>query len=348
MSLQSKRDSLLRVIDDPLVRERILPEWALYKPLITAWWDKLKETEAGDTLARAFHARRLVLRYIKTGESETVDMSAFHGEGGAKKDKVPRPTAIDPSLSPVKRLIALNNAASKPQYFKLGLGAKELVARTEPANFMPGIGGRREKIEMGLYDMSASLLDPRRAISAQTFNTISNGDIYAFMPLALPADQAVFQKLNAIGKDLRDAHPELYQLVREIRTRMTRIKLACEHDMGTNFTAFDMANTVNPRFRYGQSRRTKVPDPQAPTTLIKVDNTPAIIRKRQADAINYHAILTGAFTVNEITVAFREHRGVFPLFGVWSTARGLFIEKRLVDGKLTETGNTIADAPLLV
>ncbi len=195
---------------------------------------------------------------------------------------------------------------------------------------MPSPGGASRKTELGLHDLSASILRNNATITSQLFNAGSFAQktpaqirnilkemhkdskgkdskgkpYYVFMPLSKPQDQKVFHLLNDVAKGMRGS--DLYPLVREIRSKMTRVKLACEHDMGAGFLACAPDNPVNPKFRYGHQKTTKTRN-SIGMLMPKQDNSAALILTRKSNAMAYDQMLARARGVNEVTIAYRHH-----------------------------------------
>lgn len=318
MSLSAARDNLSRALHDPKYIVRLVADWPAASQTILAWWTAYKDWERGDTLGKAFNEHRLTARYYKREYDKQLDMMAKKGVGG---EQVEFPG------------------------HKVYVGLKGIAEYTDPDNFKPAAEGMtKRKVELGLYDQSARLLDGRRNISEQVFGRIEEGHMYAFMPLSDPDDQVVFQKLNEVGKALRNDNTELYALVREIRSRMTRIKLAQETDMGTNFTAVDPENNLNPKFKYGISRKTKRPGEDKVKELSEADAKELLLYRRTA-AMNFKQILIPQ-KGNEITVAYRQHAGGFPLIGKWRSATSCFDRYAIIGGELIHVrGAAIPNRP---
>jgi hypothetical protein len=318
MSLDTARCNLSRCLSDPVYVGTLVTDWANASKVITAWWDAYKQWEREDSLEAAFNDHRLTTRYYKREFDAQLDMKAKEGFGGAQKDF--------------------------PGH-KVYVGLKGLAEYTKPDNFVPAREGMTaRKIELGLYDQSARLLDGRKDISVQVFGKIEDGHRYAFMPLSDPDDQVVFHKLNEIGKSLRKKNEAFYALVRDIRSKMTRIKLAQDTDMGTNFTAVAPDDPVNPKFKYGISPTTTLPGMVLAKTFTK-EQAAEILASRQIAAMNFKQILL-AEKGNEITVAYRQHAGVFPLIGVWKASENCFHQYKIEGGELVRIeGATIPNRP---
>src|SRR5262249_26007261 len=116
-----------------------------------------------------------------------------------------------------------------------------IMGRMNPQVFIPYDKERpldSRKTELGYHDLSALLLNPAREISSQQYKgraEIGPDQVYVFMPLSYPLDQAVFQNINTLAKLSRTTEGGFYTRVRTIRSEMTRIKLAAEHDMAVAF-----------------------------------------------------------------------------------------------------------------
>ena len=294
MSLDTARFNLTRALDDPRYLVALVKEWPKASKTILEWWDEYKAWERADTLEKAFNDHRLTARYYKRAFDAQLDMMAKKGEGGEQ--------------------------VAFPGH-KVAVGLQWLGEYTKPDNFLPVAQGMtRRKIELGLYDQSARLLDGRRKISEQVFGKIAEGHLYSFSPLSDPDDQVAFHHLNEVGKKLRNDNTELYTLVREIRSKMTRIKLAQETDMGTNYTATKPEDSVNPKFKYGISRTTTMPKDSKPTAYSE-QQAEDILKGRRLTALNFKGILIPQ-KGNEITVAYRQHAGMFPIIGKWRKSEG--------------------------
>jgi hypothetical protein len=69
------------------------------------------------------------------------------------------------------------------------------------------------------------------------------------MPLSFPLDQAVFQNINMLAKVNLEQQGDFYDMVIGIRSKLTRIKLAAEHDMAVAFVRVGYKGN-KPKFRY--------------------------------------------------------------------------------------------------
>jgi hypothetical protein len=220
---------------------------------------------------------------------------------------------------------------------------------SEDKDFVPVFGGSR-KVELGLHDLSGSLLDPGREISTQLYSQeCKDGQSVIFMPLGAPEDQRAFHLLNAWGKDeqVKKVSTALYDRVRKIRSTMTRIKYASESDAGVNYRWINYNDHgAAPKFRYMPSLKARMFDAKATEEASKpgkyatgairppakypgrtklVDMTAERLEELRSAGLNYKSILTKRFKYNEIIIAYREHgegganrNKNFPLYGVFS------------------------------
>jgi hypothetical protein len=355
--LDAARRELLPLLDAGKFGVLVANDWPAARGLITRWFAAYQDFERKETFERAFFDDRMSIRWCNRGLDYTFP-SIQATPKGSKDDSR-----------------AWVNASG--QRFISNVGVKGVLARLDPTTFVPTLGGTSRKTELGLHDLSASLLKSSKKITAQLHNSgsfagksdeeirrlivstqgmsateieeikakkdkiIAETLFYVFMPIAKPADQKVFQLLNDLAKDkvLRQQGQDFYNEVRDIRSKMTRVKLFDEHDMGTGFLAYAPDSLVNPRFKYGHQPTTKV----RIRGIIKSgqDNTEQLIAQRRKNAVNYDQVLARATGVNEMTIAYRHHAsrdgGVesFPLLaqlGVWPGGFGFQCFALTADG----------------
>jgi hypothetical protein len=317
MSLDHAREQLLPKLEDGSFGVLMTEDWPSAERLVLDWWDAYQKFERDDTFDTAWSDQRMSLRWCGRG----LDFS-FKGVEATRIDAVKNTDGSFPSVT-------YGNLTSN-------VGVKGVMARLDPKVFLPYAGGVSRKTELGLHDLSASILRSNAPITKQLFNAGSfagknptqirdvltgmrkdakGAPYYVFMPLSKPADQKVFHFLNDLAKQNRNS--QLYPLVREIRSKMTRVKLACEHDMGTGFLAAKPDNPVNPKFRYGHQKTTK--ERVSGSLKSGRDNSRELIAARKSQAMAYDQMLKKATGVNEVTIAYRyhdSHRGAgehFPL-----------------------------------
>jgi hypothetical protein len=207
--------------------------------LVDTWWQNYKAWEATDTLADAYREQRLT---VKGTSTMSTTIQAFSRP--ADPERRYAPGKWDPE-TPRSTPIVKTNAS--------------IMARTNPEVFVPRGGGHSRKTELGYHDLSALLVNPAADISAQQYKTISDGQVFAFMPLSTAMDQAVFQNINTQAKANHDTQKDFYDKVRRIRSELTRIKLAAEHDMATKFVEVGQAERrAGPKYKYTLSSTTDI------------------------------------------------------------------------------------------
>jgi hypothetical protein len=237
--------------------------------------------------------------------------------------------------------------------FTLDVSMKGIQERMNYENFFNEVtNGTTRKYELGLHDLNASIMKAGKPISKQVYigeNSPSwlSGAYFVFIGLSQEQDQHLFAMLNYCAKAFKEKNPEFYKFVRLIRSGMTRVKLACEHDIGSSFTALDPDNPVNPMFRYF-GKTTKTPKTATGKDLAtSVENTEDIIHQRKMNAINFKKILNDRFQYNEIVIAYRSHGNPkFPVFSKYDMEN-----KRYTCFKLSSEGGVgtgrgfISDTP---
>jgi hypothetical protein len=312
IGLPQSRAELSRILYLPNNSEDVLlNDWPYAEKLITKWFLDYKKWEQRDTFSRAFAESRMTIRYGKRGVKETLPMKAV-------------PVGRDGVRGP----------SQDWEGFQLGIGMYHVWQRTIPENFYP----HSQKVQQGLYDMSASLLDPQRNISEQTFAKSNvTGAKFVFMPLSDPKDQQVFQRLNTLAKWVGDANPDLHRLARIIRALMTRIKFAYERDIGTNFGAYEPTNQDNPKFKYGPGAILKTAQHPIGRGITQDD----VIELRE-NARHFKRILTGTGATNEIVIAYRQHAGDFPVFAEWNGSH-FEVYRFTPEGEYERTDRRITD-----
>lgn len=295
--------------------------------LVAEWFAAFKEWERRDTFAKAFYDNRIAMR---TWSDDNVKAHTLRIAANRISSRDGTQTATQaPEL--LREFDAEN--------YQFAVGLMSLSQRTTPGNFNTAEGGSR-KYSLGLHDMSSTLLDSRRSISEQAHKK-DDGTIFSFSPLPEMDDHALFHRLNRLGKQVAGTQPRFHALVRDIRSRMTRVKLAAEHDMGTGFTAVRQDDGPRFKLKYGLGAFTKIitgfetdeadmPVPGSGKlgggrlgTGVKV--TPEMWQARRDQALNYKSVLERQlFAKNEITVAYRQHAGQFPVFARFNRDRGIF------------------------
>ncbi len=300
MSLEDSRKAV-----DLAIREG--EPWTKLTPLIWAWWKDLKAWEGKDTFNVAFKDQRMSVRQVNKGST-----ARGGGFDVIHKD--------DPSQS--RPMVLARDAAG-------------IQARLNPDNFVDPKTLKSSKNELGLHDLSASLLDGRRPISEQLKHY---QDAYTlFMPLPLEEDLILFDVLNKMAKRETDAN---VKLIREIRSQLTRVKLAQASDMGTKYVDISDPKDKEGSFRYGVTGtviRTK--------GAIGTKATDEELFNRKTNALRYKSILNNTVvSVNEIVVAYRVHaKKEFPMFTVWDDVKKNY-RVILVGDKVVSTDQVVTDS----
>jgi hypothetical protein len=278
-----------------------LKTWKELEPKIIEWFLKVKSAEATDTFEDAYKANRMTARQIDLG-----------GRGG-------RFSVKKPDTSP-GRIMTLSR------------GIQGIEQRVKPENFFDLQTGRSKKNERGLHDLSASILDHRRGSISSQLKFYDNA-IVLFMPAPEQDDLRVFAALARLED--RDVN-----MLRFIRSQMTRIKLAQGSDMGTSFS--DVSEEGGPdKFSYGSTG-----------TIIRMKGglakpaTETELKARGTNALEYKSVLdAGVTTVNEIVMSYRSHASKdFPMYARWDATNKRF---HILDANLAALGRYIADAGVM-
>jgi hypothetical protein len=210
-------------------------DWGNLETLVDKWWAAYQAWEAQDTLPDAFKEQRLTVKgtttmdtLIEARRRPADPTQRYDGQAWGETEKF-------------DTKIIKTNAS--------------ILGRQDPKVFVPQGKGASRKTEMGYHDLSALLLNPNADISAQQYKgragQIDPEQVYVFMPLSEAIDQAVFQNINTLAKACRKERPTFYDTVRDIRSKMTRIKLLAEHDMATSFVMVgNREENGGPKFKY--------------------------------------------------------------------------------------------------
>jgi hypothetical protein len=129
-----------------------------------------------------------------------------------------------------------------------------------------------------------------------------------------------------------------------IRSRMTRIKLACEGDISANFVYVAPSTVQYPMFKYGFGLWSTVKNHEGMEGQKYVG--PDEVLRRKALALDFRQILTPT-QVNEIIVAYRQHENPrFPVFATlqMNQLRGEYEYHTFKVGGRGIAGGTLSDA----
>ena len=254
--------------------------WTELSSAIDAWWTELKANAAKDTFAAAFQAKTMTVRVVAKGGS---------AQGGKFKAQIP---------------VGESNTTTGEAEMELKRDRGSILDRTKPQTWTAEQGDIAAKKITGLYELSASLLDPDRdsGIYPQ-LKFYSNPEAVVFMPSASPKDLQIFAAIS----ELADANSAK---LREIAAELTRITLAQSTDMGTKYVDKSPGNKGTD-IRYGESG-----------TIIRYSGGTGKaareheIEARRTNALRYTDILAdNKHLVNEVVIEYRKHAsGRFPLF----------------------------------
>ena len=215
-------------------------DWENLKALVDNWFDAYKKWEKKDTLVDAYKEQRLTVKGTTTMDTT---ISAF-------------PRTPDPKKGFYGDAREVNQTSYGPH--KLVKTNASIMERLKPEVFKPK-AGHSQKTALGYHDLSALLLNPNAPISQQQYKTVQADQVFVFMPLSFAMDQAVFQNINMLGRVFRDTQPGFYDTVRDVRSKMTRIKLLAAHDMATQFlTVGKSQSTGLPKFKYALIGKTDI------------------------------------------------------------------------------------------
>lgn len=307
MSLQIARSNL---------RSKLLTDTA-FEPqeqrdtleLIDKWWFQYKEWEERDTFVGAFKEGRMTIR--QGPHSQTYGW--YQG----------RHSGTD--------FVAEKQVYEKERY---RTGVDSIKERLNPDNLATLETGERMKYTHGLHDLSASLGTPTiPQISKQLRWKNETGKlsdwVTIFMPLAEPEDHGLFILLNLMAKRLKIASPLVYERVRYMSKRMTRLKLAAAEDIGAGLSNHSV--TELPKFKYGVKRESDLDFARFKNTLDYTSILPkATTPKPVSQPMPKPTFTSGSIppppppkaadtNTNEIVISYREHKGDrFPVFTQWN------------------------------
>jgi hypothetical protein len=283
--------------------------WDVLLPLIGQWFADFKAWEAKDTFTAAFNDSRMSARGVNTGS--TARGGTFNVRNVQSGDN--------------KKMTLASNAA----------GVK---LRMNPKNLFDPDTLRRGKYDLGLHDLSASLLNPGRPIKEQL--KFYETSYCMFFPLPHEEDLQLFHSLNASAKRDPGLGEEGRRQMVAWRSQITRVKRVQGSDMGATWADFSAPDAVKPKVRYGTRGtiiRTAGQHFGYPATQQELEN-------RVTLALRYKSILpTMATKVNEIIVAFRHHANPdFPMFTFWKEGKQQF-EVQNVGARVEATGFVVTN-----
>lgn len=254
--------------------------WNELSSAIDRWWVELKVNAGRDTFAAAFKAKTMTVRVIAKGGS---------AQGGKFKAQIPA---------------GESGTTTGEAEMELNRDRASILDRTKPQTWTAEQSDIEAKKKTGLYELSASLLDPERKSGIYPqLKFYSNPEAVVFMPSASPKDLQIFAAIS----ELVDANNAK---LRDIGAELTRMTLAQSTDMGTKYVDKSAGN-LGTDIRYGESG-----------TLIRYSGgtgKPAReheIEARRTNALQCTDILVDSkHLVNEVVIEYRKHAsGKFPLF----------------------------------
>ncbi|GHH42909.1 hypothetical protein [Lentzea cavernae] len=278
--------------------------WAARAAQIGAWWEGVKRREALENWDTVFTANRMTARQVNA-----------KGRGGR--------------FNIVNRYDRKDAAKEREIYLDRGPGG--ILARATPANSFSGPASANRTDELGLYDLSGTLLSSARPI----FKQLKPYDeaVVVFTPAPTETDAQVFAAISSLDQPDTDK-------LREYRSKFTRLRLAQSSDMGAIFVDDNKDPKAPLRPRYGINGRVLLPG----GAIVPLDET--MLAKRRTDALEHSTILSSdaKALVNEIVITYRQHAAaaLFPLFAQWDRDTTSY---RVVDRTtLQRTGAWISDA----
>jgi len=152
MGLEQSRTTLINALPTGAGGPPFKQLWGGLRSKIEAWWSDYKAWESEETFERAFDDQRMTARFSKRGFDYQFGSLEAKRVGGANTEKFPKQAKKLPSVA--------SNLQEKQdvKYFGLDVGFTGVVKRANPLNFVPANFGESRKAEMGLHDLSASLL----------------------------------------------------------------------------------------------------------------------------------------------------------------------------------------------
>lgn len=341
--LDFHRQELNRILDQ--WEPRFLQNnWLFIERHIQNWWLAYKKWESQDTFEAAFKDDRMTVRTFDADFDKQVNKK-FNSINIAENDKrffadgKYKPLHPDPeqAMKALQRHSNIFHNTEESQFYhaKRGIDSSDFAV---PAYFAT----REMKYQMGLHDLSASLLNHKFEIWKQVHHKWDNGAHYSFMPLSQEADQEVLHTLGTHAKST-PMFPALYGMVRSFRAEMTRLKLAYDRDMGVGYTAIPVQLPENEcrgtrpsyKLRYGLGFTTTGANGESePVTSDVYDN-----RRKQARKFK-EILQSRGGSKNEVVIAIRRHAGPFPVYAVRD---GRMLKcYDIVDNRMRLNGRTIS------
>jgi len=261
--------------------------WRERKDRIDAWWARLKEREQAETWQAVLAANRMSARQIG---STTVMGGEFT----------------------VRNKFARTDKA-RSRKIRLDRSADGIVTRLTPTNFYNPDNGKSRKDELGLHDLSATLLDGTKdPLTIQGQLKPYKDSVVVFMPVPTEEDAQIFNAITHLVEPDEKA-------LGIMRSSFTRLKFAQGSDMHTTLMDVSLSAADPPKIRYGVTGRAQRAKNEEEMMADETD-----LAARRTNALEHNVILgAGAVQkVNEIVMAYRSHASaLFPLFAKWDGKR---------------------------
>jgi hypothetical protein len=274
------------------------------------WWAAYKDWERADTFDDAYYDSRMTIRTYNPKV----------GKDKSKWDLVHKETVGKPSVMDAQKKVG--------KKMKWDVSMEGIIKRTKPWNWDDAAPVQvSNKYVDGLHELCASLLDPQRGISRQVFHTLlgsgaKDGVLSVFMPLPQMEDLKLFADLELISKRPGKSLAMLF-LMRDVRSRMTRLSQAHHQDMGSSSFASKPKSITHPGFHQGVSTTEKYFKRVNGKLKPRFKKATKEYRdKLTYQAIRYKEILgrkeNKGTRYNEVIISYRKHANpMFPMFAEW-------------------------------
>jgi hypothetical protein len=322
--------------------------------LIKNWWTAYEEWEEHDTFNTAVAEHRMTMRSFGSSFEKqlkkTIPMNIAENDrfyANSDRGKLSRISqqqhqqAFQLAVTPTPPMFGWSKKNPEPaKVYANPYRGLDTTPFANPANF----ASREDKYRLGLHDLSVKLFISGADVATygvkeQSHHQEQANPHFCFLPLSKPEDQYVIFKLIQYAKELSQKVPALYTLTREIRGKMTRVKLAHHYDMGTGYVAVPTPSGPLPykvSFSVGNSAKLREDEQKEgkQTTLMTIETLRA--RRKAYFEQNANVLKLG----NEFVIAMRRHKGPFPVYAYYDG--GVLKCFDIVGGQRVENGHTIS------
>lgn len=322
--------------------EFIKRNWPEANRLITNWWSAYEDWEALDTFNLAVSEHRMTMRSFGSTFSDQVkktipmniaDQNRFFANSdrgtlsGAEQRR--HRELFDAAVAPPKSSSPFGSKVGEKvaplPYARPNRGI-DTSAFANPDNFK----SRADKYRLGLHDVSVCLLIPNNDVRAQSHHPEEKNPLFCFLPISSDKDQFVIYKLARYAKRIGTTIPDLSTLIRDYRSKMTRVKLANHYDVGSGLIAVPTPNrddklpykvtyTVGNTLKIREEEKHKYSPDQLTKDGKAIYVNAEVLRSRQRAYFEQKASLL--HTGNEFVIAQRRHKGQFPVYAVYQGDR---------------------------